>query len=458
MQTLTGPIVTADAVRAAEQAAVADGTSLATLMDRAGKAVADAVLRFGGPHPVLILCGPGNNGGDGYVTARLLQEQGLPVRVAALAAPATDLARNARALWSGSVETLEGAAPAHTLVDALFGTGLTRALADDVQQHVARLAAAASFSLAVDLPSGVDTDTGASLGASGADLTLALGAVKPAHLLQPAASLCGQVRIADIGIVAVSQTRILERPKLQAPGVDSHKYRRGYAVIAGGAMGGAAMLSARSAMRLAGYVAITGARLTGPAALVHRRWSDVAEDARVGALLIGPGLGRGDAARERLTFALATPHALVLDADALMLLTEAERDALGARDKPVILTPHEGEFAALFGDKNDSKIDRARKAAALSGAFVILKGADTVIAAPDGRVAVAPLAPGWLASAGTGDVLAGCCVARLASGGDAFAAACEAVWLHAKAARLAGPALVADDLPDLIPQAVEPCL
>jgi hydroxyethylthiazole kinase-like uncharacterized protein yjeF len=320
------------------------------------------------------------------------------------------------------------------------------------------LAAAASFSLAVDLPSGVDTDTGASLGASGADLTLALGAVKPAHLLQPAASLCGQVRIADIGIVAVSQTRILERPKLQAPGVDSHKYRRGYAVIAGGAMGGAAMLSARSAMRLAGYVAITGARLTGPAALVHRRWSDVAEDARVGALLIGPGLGRGDAARERLTFALATPHALVLDADALMLLTEAERDALGARDKPVILTPHEGEFAALFGDKNDSKIDRARKAAALSGAFVILKGADTVIAAPDGRVAVAPLAPGWLASAGTGDVLAGCCVARLASGGDAFAAACEAVWLHAKAARLAGPALVADDLPDLIPQAVEPCL
>lgn len=458
MQPLTGPILTAADMRAAEMDAVEKGTSLATLMDRAGAAVADAVERFGGPHPVLILCGPGNNGGDGYVAATLLKGRGLLVRVAALGEPGTDLARDARAHWDGPVETLDDAEPAHTLVDALFGTGLTRALEAGVAASLARLAGAARFSLAVDVPSGVHTDTGEALGAAQMGVTLALGALKPAHLLQPGAGLSGHVRVADIGIAAQSGLSVLARPHLSAPGLDSHKYKRGYAVVAGGAMGGAAMLSARAAMRLAGYVAITGARRTGPEALVHRRWADVAEDVRVAAMLIGPGLGRTDAARAQLEQALATAHALVLDADALILLTPEERDVLGKCTKPVILTPHEGEFSALFGALDGSKVDRARAAAAQSGAVVVLKGADTVIAAPDGRAVITPAAPGWLASAGTGDVLAGLCVAQLASGQDAFGAACAAVWLHAEAARLAGPALIADDLPEFLPQAVERCL
>jgi hydroxyethylthiazole kinase-like uncharacterized protein yjeF len=273
--------------------------------------------------------------------------------------------------------------------------------------------------------------------------------------LAPAASLCGAIRVADIGVSAVSRLAVLERPRLSVPGPDAHKYARGFAVVVGGAMGGAAILSAAAAMRLAGYVTITGARRTGPAALVHRRWADVAEDKRVGAVLIGPGLGRGDAAREVLAAAMAAPHPLVLDADALVLLTPEQIKAL---DRPCILTPHAGEFAALFGALRGSKVEQARAAAAQSGAVVILKGADTVIVAPDGRARIAPLASGWLASAGTGDVLAGLAVAALASGQDAFEAACSAVWLHSEAARRAGSALIADDLPGQLPSVIGACL
>jgi hydroxyethylthiazole kinase-like uncharacterized protein yjeF len=458
----TGPILTAAEMRAAELAAEDYGVSLAMLMERAGKAVADAVVRFSRGRPVLILCGPGNNGGDGYVAARLLMEAGVAVRVAAFGEPRTDLAKDARAAWTGPVEDARTCEPAAVLVDALFGTGLTRAVEGEVASHYWDLAKDAETVIAVDLPSGLDTDHGACLGAARAHVTVALGALKPAHLLEPGSSLCGAVLLARIGIPAWSDAHVLRRPSLYAPAPDSHKYKRGYAVVAGGAMGGAAMLSARAAMRLAGYVALTGAKRTGPEALVHRRWEDVAEDKRVGALLIGPGLGRDEAAHAKLDAALATSHKLVLDADALMLLTSAERDALGQGIRPCILTPHEGEFQALFGRLPGSKIERARAAAALSGAVVVLKGADTVIASPEGRVAVASGLPGWLASAGTGDVLAGLCVAALAGSDnllvDAFDAACTAVWLHGEAARRAGPALIADDLPDQIQDAVRMCL
>ena len=459
---LTGPILTAAEMRAAELAAVEAGTSLATLMERAGRAVADAVLRFAGGRETLILCGPGNNGGDGYVAARFLQEAGHPVRVAALCPPRTDLARAARERWTGPVFAADNCAPAPVLVDALFGTGLTRPLEEDAVAALNALSDSSTFMIAVDLPSGVGTDDGANLGARKATITIALEALKPAHLLQPAAALCGTVIRARLDFDAAAFASVISRPTIHAPGADSHKYKRGYVVVAGGAMGGAAQLAARAAMRRAGYVAITGARRLGPDALVNRRWEDVAEDPRVGALLIGPGLGRDEKARAALSAALATPHPLVLDADALMLLTPQERDTLGDGGRRVILTPHEGEFAHLFGTLPGSKIDRAAAAARMSGAVVILKGADTVIAAPDRRVRMALPAPGWLASAGTGDVLAGLAVAALGSWtpfvDGTLNAACEAVWLHAEAARLAGPALIADDLPDLIPAAMADCL
>ncbi len=445
-------VLTADEMRAAEAAADA---GLSELMERAGAAVADAVWRYGGGRATLILCGPGNNGGDGYVAARLLKARGLDVRVAALRESRSELAIAARGAWTGPIESLADAKAAPVLVDALFGTGLARALEAEIAEPLARLIEAARFTLAVDLPSGVGSDDGNALGAVGADLTLALGCHKPAHLLHPAKGLCGDVRVADIGVRCVSQTAVIGRPVLSEPGPDSHKYRRGYAVVIGGAMAGAAMLSARAAMPLAGYVALVGGKRIGPDALVSRRWEDVADDARVGALLIGPGLGRGDKAKATLESALATSHPLVLDADALML---ESAEIFKERDRPMILTPHEGEFAALFPVLSGSKLERARAAAVLANAVVILKGADTVVAAPDGRAAISAGAPGWLASAGTGDVLAGIATALLASGRDPFEAACAAVWLHSDAAQRAGPGLIADDLPRHLPEAIAACL
>ncbi len=452
MTPLSGPILTADEMRAAEAAAPC---SLAELMDRAGAAVAEAAWRFGGGRPVLILCGPGNNGGDGYIAARLLKARGLDVRIAALRAPRAELAIAARAQWDGPVETLEAARPAPVLVDALFGTGLARPLEDPVGESLRRLVSEAKFCIAVDLPSGVGSDDGAALGAIPSHLTLALGALKPAHFLHPAAQLCGYIRLADIGIDAAAALSVNARPRLATPGPDSHKYRRGMVAVIGGRMGGAAMLAAKAAMPLAGYVTLIGARKTGPDALVHKRWTDIADDSRVGAVLIGPGLGRDDGAREKLAMALACSHPLVLDADAVVL---AKIEAIAARSQATLLTPHEGEFTSLFGTLPGSKVERARSAAKATNAVIVLKGADTVIAAPDGRAAIQPTATGWLASAGTGDVLAGMIAAQLAATRDGFTAACEGVWLHVEAARLAGPALIADDLPRQIPSALAACL
>ncbi len=425
---MTGQFVlTAAEMRVAEAGADA---SLSELMERAGAAVADAVWRYGGGRPTLILCGPGNNGGDGYVAARLLKARGLEVRVAAVREPRAPLAMAARAEWTGQVEALAQADPAPVLVDALVGTGLARALEPEIAGSLIRLSAAAHFTVAVDVPSGVGSDDGSVSGAVGADLTLALGCLKPAHLLQPSAGLCGDVRVADIGASCVGQTRLIGRPALAEPGPGSHKYRRG-------------------------YVALVNGKRLGPDALVSRRWEDVATDKRIGALLIGPGLGRDDKARGALERVLASAHPLVLDADALMIL---DPDVVHTLNRPVIVTPHEGEFATLFPNLTGSKLERARAAAASVNAVLILKGSDTVVAAPDGRAAIAARTPGWLASAGTGDVLAGMAAALLAGGRDPFDAACAAVWLHGEAARRAGPGLVADALPKHLAAAIAACL
>jgi hydroxyethylthiazole kinase-like uncharacterized protein yjeF len=452
-------ILTAAEMRAAEEAAIAAGTPVEELMERAGKGAAEAIWRFAGPLPALVLCGPGNNGGDGYVIARELAARGVAVRVAALGQPGTPAARGARESWRGPVEALADAAPAAMLIDALFGTGLGRPLAPEVAAALGRLAERAQVRVAVDLPSGVATDDGAILSSvPDYDLTITFQTLKPAHLLQPAARHMGRVAIADIGIDAASDLHEIGRPALVAPGPDAHKFSRGLVTVIAGGMAGASVLAAEAAARAgAGAVRLQArAPVHGVAAAIIQTPGDPlarADDKRIGALLLGPGLPADEEGRDLLTAALGSGHALVLDAGALRLL--AERGTAGLKD--AILTPHEGEFHALFGDGEGSKVERARAAAARSGAVIVYKGPDTVVVAPDGRAAIGT-APHWLASAGTGDVLAGTIAAMRAGGREAFEAACAGVWLHGRAAELAGPGLIADDLVHQLQAAVAACL
>jgi len=452
------PILTAVQMRGAEQALFDAGVDDYGLMEKAGAAAAEIIWRAGGLRDTLILCGPGNNGGDGYVIARLLRARGVPVRVAMLGESCTVSSRRAREAWDGPVEGIATAAPATQLVDALFGTGLSRGLDPAVAARLGELTGAASRRYAIDLPSGVETDSGALLSVVPPfDVCIALGALKPAHMLYPAAGHIGRLVCADIGILASDQVHRLMPPRLRAPGATDHKYTRGLVAVVGGAMAGASLLAAQAAARSgAGMVrrlAADGLR-HGADAIVTQEAGPVAalgdrlDDARLAAVLVGPGLGRDAMARARLDRVLGCGHPLVLDADALTLI--------GVDQIPdgAILTPHEGEFVRLFGDLPGSKIERARAAAERSGAVVIYKGADSVIAAPDGRVAVASGASHWLSTAGTGDVLAGLVAGRLAVTGDAFAAAGEAVWLHGEAARRAGTAFIADDLLAALPAAI----
>jgi len=454
------PILTAIETRAAEEAIFARGVPVVDLMEQAGAAVAEAAWRFAATPPVLILCGPGNNGGDGYVAARHLAERGLHVRVAATGEPRTEAAATMRARWDGRVEPLLDVRPAPLLIDALFGTGLARPLDAGLADTLARLASAAKLSIAVDLPSGVGTDDGAILSpVPHFDLTVALGALKPAHLLQPSAGFCGRIAVADIGLAGDARAWEIARPHLPAPGPRDHKYSRGLVAVIGGAMPGASLLAAMAAQRAgAGYVVLSGHKTGGPHALVRREQADALADERTNAVVIGSGLGRDAEARRMLRAAMEAERPLVLDADALVLLGDGGLAHLRRLGSPAVLTPHEGEFRRLFGEIAGSKLDRVRIAAARAGQVVLLKGADSVVAHPDGRAAVACAAPSWLASAGTGDVLAGIIGAMLARGLDSFAAAQAALWLHAEAAEMAGPGLIADDLPEHLPAALASCL
>lgn len=454
------PVLTAAAMRAAEERAIATGASVTELMERAGTGVAEWVHRLAAGSAVLILCGPGNNGGDGYVAARVLAGRGVPVRVAALGEPKTGAAAAARAAWGGAVEAVTDATePAPVLVDALFGTGLTRALDAQVAQKLAALVDHARLSVAVDLPSGAETDAGGDFGAAlpRFDVTLALGALKPAHVLQPVAALCGVVRLVEIGLDAIeTELRTLEQPSLPMPGTDAHKYSRGMVAVVSGPMHGASELAARAAYRAgAGYVLLlTGGLPHPPHAIVRQRWSaDALHDKRIGAVVIGPGLGRDDRAGEKLEAALASDRRLVIDGDALHLI---DPDRLRARTAPTVLTPHGGEFTALFGEGAGSKIAQTRAAAARCGAIVVHKGADTVIADPDGSVWVAPRGSGWLSVAGTGDVLAGAIAAMIAQWpGELLRAVGAGVWLHGQAARILDRCFLADELADALPHAYE---
>jgi len=445
------PILTAEAMRAAEQIAIDGGTGVEELMERAGAALAEAAYRFAGPMPVLILCGPGNNGGDGYVAARHLADRGVQVRVAALAEPKSDAAKWARSRWAGEVEELSADTKGSPLlIDALFGTGLTRGLDEPVSLLLSELVHEAVVAIACDLPSGVETDSGELLNPlHDYDMTVAFGALKPAHLLHPAMHKCGRLVLADIGIAASDEWHEIARPELPPLDPGGHKYDRGLVHALAGIMPGAIALAAKSAARAgAGYVRVSTSKpIDGlPSSIVQIDHAPV-NDERIGCLLVGPGLGD---VPQVLTLALTSQAPKVLDADALTHLGDPER----LRRQDAIVTPHEGEFRKLFGEIAGTKPERAIEAARRSGAVVVYKGPDTLVAAPDGRVGFAPRAHPWLASAGTGDVLAGLIAAMRARGLDAFDAASAGVWIHGRAAEIAGPQLIADDLAETIPAAI----
>lgn len=446
------PILTTQKMRSAEQAAIDSGTKVETLMECAGAALAEAAVRFAGPLPALILCGPGNNGGDGYVAARHLAGRGIPVRVAALAEPRSDAAKWARSQLDAEVERLdERTEPAAMMIDCLFGTGLKKPLETPAAKQLLRLGDEARVRIACDLPSGVETDSGALLNELRQfDLTVTFGALKPAHRLVPAMLRCARVVLADIGIEASLDWHEIGAPELPRLDPEGHKYSRGLVHCLAGKMPGAIALAATAAARAgAGYVRVSTSRAIDglPSAIVQTDTA-VIDDERLGCLLVGPGMGD---IPQLLTLALTSRSPKVIDADAIAQVGEPGR----LRRQEAILTPHEGEFRRLFGDLRGSKAERVLEAARQSGAVIIYKGPDTLVAAPDGRLGFAPPAPAWLATAGTGDVLSGIAAAFVARGMPLFEAASAAVWIHGRAAETAGRHMIADDLAAAIPAALD---
>lgn len=477
----------------ADRLATAAGVPELTLMEHAGAAVAAAVVQLAGaPGAVAVVAGPGNNGGDGYVCARLLTERGFDVHMLTLTGVRPKGAGAAAIMagrWSGPVREATAAALAEcdVIVDALFGAGLDRPVVGAAAVLIDAMNESGKPILAVDLPSGIHGATGGIMGtAVRAARTVTFFRLKPAHLLLPGRSCCGETSVADIGIPdsVLGQIHSLTSrndPDLWSaqfpwPRLDGHKYDRGHAAVLSGAMPmtGAARLSARAALRAgAGLVTLLSPRdaLTVNAAaslavMVRavdgaRELGTFLDDPRINVVALGPGGGIGRAMRAAVTAALGRSCAVVLDADVLTSFSEDSSslfEAVKTRGKTsVVMTPHEGEFKRLFsliGDdtKLISKLEKARAAAAESGAVIVLKGADTVVAAPDGRAAISDNAPPWLATAGAGDVLTGIVAGLLAQNMPAFEAACAAVWLHGEAGRAFGPGLISEDLSEALPQ------
>ena len=462
----------------ADRLTIAAGTPGLTLMENAGRAAAAEIIRRHAPCPVLVLCGPGNNGGDGFVIASHLVKAGWRVRLAAAAAPATGLLDSGRraALWRDPVQPIlpEAIAGAALVVDAVYGAGLSRAPDETIQATLQAASSAGIPIVAIDVPTGVHGDTGADLGATAASFTITFFRKKPGHLLLPGRALCGECVLADIGIDPALLPRLDARTHQNTPdlwrhafpsrALADHKFSRGHALLLGGAvMTGATRMAARAAARAgAGLVSIAVPERAWPvyaAALTSIMVNplggepDLAallQDTRITGLLIGPGAGASPETQRHARALLATGRPVLLDADAITCFRDNPATLFAAIAGPVVLTPHEGEFALLFHARGD-KLTRARAAAAESGAIIVLKGADTVVAAPDGRAAINANAPPTLATAGAGDVLGGFILGLLAQGMDPFLAACAGVWLHGAAATLFGPGLLAEDLPDLLP-------
>lgn len=467
------PLMSVAGMAAADAAAPSLDVASMTLMENAGRAVADEIGKRWTPRPTAVLCGPGNNGGDGYVAARILKARGWPVwcetirDTAGLKGDAAEAFRR----WDGETRGVSAADPVAALfVDALFGAGLSRSLEGAAAQLAAASAAMPERVVSIDMPSGVHGDTGLALGGVGfhAGLTVTFVRRKPGHVLMPGRALCCEVVLAEIGMpeAALGGEDIFAIVGGVALAGDpaAHKYRRGHCVVAsGGALStGAARLAAVAAARAgAGLVTVAA---SAEAAAVHAAHltsvmvraetpSALLVDPRRNAVVIGPGFGTGDEEASELAAVLAAQRASVLDADALTLL--GQHPGLKPH-RACVLTPHEGEFARVFPDLAEALPERGkpavvRAAAARCGAVVLLKGADTVIAAPDGRAAIDGLSPPWLATAGSGDVLAGLIGGLLAQGAEPFEAACGGVFLHGAAARALGPGLLAEDLPGAVP-------
>jgi ADP-dependent NAD(P)H-hydrate dehydratase / NAD(P)H-hydrate epimerase len=482
-------VLTTAEMAQADRLTVAGGKAGSELMENAGRAVADSVSSR---HPsgtrVVVVAGTGNNGGDGFVAARILREREYRPQVLLLGGM-TRLkgdALTAAQRWTGPCEP---ATPdlrnGEVIIDALFGAGLDRPVEGEARAIIEAMNQARACIHAVDLPSGINGTTGAVMGtAVRASDTITFFRYKLGHLLLPGRLHCGRTRLADIGITAnvleaIRPNTWLNSPSLwlenfPIPKITGHKYTRGHAVVvSGGSFStGAARLAARAALRAgAGLVTIASPRealavnATASLAVMVRpvegsnELAEFLRDARRNAVVLGPGGGVGAPMREMVLAALAGNRAVVLDADALTSFATQTQTLIAAireRKAITLLTPHEGEFERLFktmGDvlKAPSKLERARRAAALTGAVCLLKGADTVVAAPDARAAVINDAPPWLATAGSGDVLAGVAAGLLAQGMEGFEAASAAVWLHAQAATAVGPGLIAEDLPEMVP-------
>ena len=481
-------LLTTEEMGRADRLAAAAGVESLTLMENAGRAVAAEAAKMADRGArVAVVCGPGNNGGDGFVAARHLLEGGFDVSVAllgprdALKGDAASMARR----WTGRVDPLTFASfeGAHLIIDALFGAGLTRPLEGTAATAVEAMSRSGGSVLAIDVPSGLDGTTGETVGpVVRATRTVTFFRRKPAHLLLPGRLLCGAVSVADIGIpdkvldeinpLTWANDAPLWRPFFPHPNPLGHKYDRGHALVVSGPMAhtGAARMAARGALRMgAGLVTVASppdalyvnaTHLTAIMLLPLEGadgLTEILDDKRKNAVLLGPALGVGEETCALTEAALASGAATVLDADALTSFAEdasaLARAIIDMPERSVVMTPHEGEFHRLFPDLTEgSKLARAREAAAHMGAVVVLKGPDTVIASPDGRAAINEDAPAWLATAGAGDVLGGFVVGLLAQGMPAFEAACAAVWLHGAAAEGFGPGLIAEDLPDRLPE------
>jgi hydroxyethylthiazole kinase-like uncharacterized protein yjeF len=462
----------------ADRLTTAAGTPGSLLMQKAGEAVAREITRRWTPRPVTVLCGPGNNGGDGFVVATALAQSGWPVRVALLG-PRQALRGDARQhaqRWTGAVEPLSPHAidGAELLVDALFGSGLSRPLDPQVLSLLALATQRSVPLVAVDVPSGVMGDSGESHGAAASSCTVTFARKKPGHLLLPGRELCGDLVVADIGIPPTVLESLsintwendpaLWLERLPRPQASVNKYTRGHALLYGGyPLTGAARMAARAAARSgAGLTtiavpevafAIYAAALTSIMVQPLAQADDLTRllsDRRYTAFSIGPGAGVNATTRAGTLAMLGTGSPVVLDADAISAFAPGADALFQAIRGACVMTPHDGEFLRIFDAAGD-KLTRTRRAARRSGAVIVLKGADTVIAAPDGRAIINANAPPTLATAGSGDVLGGIILGLLAQGMDAFAAAAAGVWMHGAAAAGFGPGLLAEDLPDLLP-------
>lgn len=467
---------------AADQYAIDQGVSGERLMENAGREAAELISERFERQPVAILCGPGNNGGDGFVIARYLANDGWPVRLSLLGDPAR-LKGDALAMfrrWQGKTESLTRASVdgCDLVVDALFGAGLARPL-EGAAAELAKECRTRKV-VAVDVPSGVNGDTGTNEGiAFRADVTVTFFTRKPGHLLSPGRFLCGETFVVDIGTPAETLETILPAAFRNCPSrwlqampvadPQGHKYSRGHALVAGGGVtsSGAARMTAMAALRAG--AGLSTCAVPPSAAIVYashltavmlkpvenaEAWREVLSDKRFNAICVGPANGLTGRTRDFTLGALETGRAVVLDADALTVFQDDPEELFAAIGGPAILTPHAGEFGRLF-DRDGSRLDIALRAASRAGAVVVLKGPDTVIAAPDGRLAINDNAPPWLATAGSGDVLAGIATGLLAQGMPVFEAACAAVWMHGEAANLCGEGMIAEDLAPRLPDVLK---